>query len=315
LKRFCCNAVDLEKKHSLNPLFLFDQGGRIPLVDKPPTVFIWALNGAKVVMRKIILTLLLLMINTHGVAVGAEHLRLATTTSTENSGLLAELLPPFEQTYNCQVDIIAVGTGKALKLAEAGDVDVILVHARRREEQFVAAGYGVDRRDVMYNDFVLIGPDNDPAGIRGLTDIDEALRRIVEAQQTFVSRGDDSGTHIKERSLWQSAGIVPAGDWYLEAGRGMGEVVTMATERHGYTLADRGTYVAYKDKTDLKIMVAGDERLYNPYGVIAVNPVLHPHVNHALTLAFIDYLTSAQGQRLIAGYTRNDEPLFFIDTL
>ncbi|ALC15857.1 ABC-type tungstate transport system, permease component [Desulfuromonas soudanensis] len=247
-----------------------------------------------------------------GVATAAEHLRLATTTSTENSGLLAVLLPPFEKANDCKVDVIAVGTGKAIKLGETGDVDVILVHARAREEKFVAEGYGVNRRDVMYNDFVILGPAEDPAGIKGLADGAEALKKIAAAQATFVSRGDDSGTHTKEKSLWKKVDITPEGQWYLEAGRGMGEVITMATERRGYTLADRGTFIAYKSKTDLQVLTEGDKALFNPYGVIPVNPKKHPHVKIDLAEAFVAYLTGAEGQSIIANYRKNGEPLFFL---
>lgn len=242
----------------------------------------------------------------------AERLRLATTTSTENSGLLAELLPPFEATHDCRVDVIAVGTGKAIKLGETGDVDVILVHARSREDQFVNDGYGVDRRDVMYNDFVILGPGADPAGIRGGSDAVEALAAIAASESTFVSRGDDSGTHTRERQLWQEAGIAPAGNWYLEAGRGMGEVIVMAGERQGYTLSDRGTYIAYAQKTPLQIVVAGDERLFNPYGAIMVNPARHNHVQAELAGEFLDYLTSDQAKLLITGFSRGGEQLFYV---
>ena len=245
-------------------------------------------------------------------ALAKEHLRLATTTSTENSGLLAALLPPFEQANDCQVDVIAVGTGKAIKLGETGDVDVVLVHARSKEDQFVADGFGVDRRDVMYNDFVILGPAADPAGIANSEDAAAALGKIAAAKATFVSRGDDSGTHTREKQLWKAAGITPAGDWYLEAGRGMGEVITMATERVGYTLSDRGTYLAYKTKTDLRITVEGDPGLFNPYGVIMVNPQKHPHVKVGLAKKFLDYLTSKQGKELITGFRRGGEQLFYV---
>ncbi len=240
-----------------------------------------------------------------------EHLRLATTTSTDNSGLLAVLLPPFEQANDCKVDVIAVGTGKAIKLGEAGDVDVILVHARAREDKFVQEGYGVGRRDVMYNDFVILGPPADPAQIKGLTSGAEALKRIAATQSPFVSRGDDSGTHTKERSLWKAADIVPAGKWYLEAGRGMGEVITMATELHGYTLSDRGTYIAMTGKSDLQVLTEGDKILFNPYGVIPVNPAKHPHVKHALAEAFAAFLTSPEGQNIITSFRKNGQQLFF----
>ncbi len=186
------------------------------------------------------------------------------------------------------------------------------MHARSKEDKFVAEGYGVDRRDVMYNDFVLLGPAADPAGIAGSKDIAAAMGKIAAANATFVSRGDDSGTHTREKQLWKKAGVVPAGDWYLEAGRGMGEVITMATEREGYTLSDRGTYLAYKDKTDLQIAVEGDANLFNPYGVIMVNPARHPHVKVDLAKKFIDYLTSEQGRQLITGFKVNGKQLFYV---
>lgn len=256
-------------------------------------------------------SLLLLVLALTGPAVAQEHLRLATTTSTENSGLLAALLPPFEKNRDCKVDVIAVGTGKAIKLAEAGDVDVVMVHARKKEDAFVAAGFGVNRKDVMYNDFVLIGPVNDPADVKVSSDVAEAMQRIAATGATFVSRGDQSGTHSKEIALWQEAAINPKGDWYLEAGRGMGEVIIMAGERLGYTLTDRGTWLAFSDKSELQILSAGDARLFNPYGVIAVNPARHPHVAHKLANQFIDYLVSPQAQDIIVSFSINNEKLFF----
>ena len=260
--------------------------------------------------RRFLIPLLLILVAAPAFA--TEHLRLATTTSTENSGLLAELLPPFEQANDCKVDVIAVGTGKAIKLGENGDVDVILVHARGREDKFVAEGYGVNRRDVMYNDFVVIGPPDDPAGIKGMSDAAAALKKIAEARATFVSRGDDSGTNIKEKALWKAADVKPSGSWYLESGRGMGEVITMATERQGYTLSDRGTYIAYQGKTDLQVLTEGDKKLFNPYGVIPVNPAKYPHVKAKLAEAFAEYLTSPEGQANIAAYRKNGQQLFFI---
>ena len=245
-------------------------------------------------------------------ATASDSLRLATTTSTENSGLLAKLLPPFERANDCNVDVIAVGTGKAIKLGQNGDVDVVLVHARNREDQFVAAGYGVDRRDVMYNDFVILGPAHDPAGIKGVKDVLEAMAKIASAKATFVSRGDDSGTHFREKLLWQLADVAPAGDWYLEAGRGMGEVIIMADERRGYTLSDRGTYLAFKEKTELQIDLEGDQRLFNPYGVIMVNPQRHAHVKAELAQKLIDYLTSAPARDIITGFRKSGEQLFYV---
>ncbi len=257
----------------------------------------------------IVLLLLLLLAMP---AFATEHLRLATTTSTENSGLLAELLPPFEKVNDCKVDVIAVGTGKAIKLGETGDVDVILVHARSKEDKFVSAGFGVGRRDVMYNDFIILGTVADPAGIKGETDAAAAMGEIAAVKATFVSRGDDSGTNTREKQLWKATGITPAGDWYLEAGRGMGEVIIMAGERQGYTLSDRATYLAFKQKTPLRIVVEGDKNLFNPYGVIMVNPAKHPHVKVALAQKFIDFLTSAEGKRLITNYHRSGEQLFYV---
>jgi tungstate transport system substrate-binding protein len=261
-------------------------------------------------MQRLLTVLLLLLLAVPALAI--DHLRLATTTSTENSGLLAVLLPPFEAANDCKVDVIAVGTGKAIKLGETGDVDVILVHARAAEDKFLADGFGVDRRDVMYNDFVIIGPVADPAGIAGTKDTAAALKKIAAAKATFVSRGDDSGTDKMEKKLWKVAGIKPAGAWYLEAGRGMGEVITMATERQGYTLTDRATYLAYESKTGLEIVVEGDAGLFNPYGVIMVNPAKHPHVKVALAKKFMDFLTSAQGESLITGFKINGKQLFYI---
>lgn len=260
--------------------------------------------------HQILTFLLLLLLATPAFA--TERLRLATTTSTENSGLLAELLPPFEQANDCKVDVIAVGTGKAIKLGETGDVDVVLVHARSKEDKFVADGFGVDRRDIMYNDFVILGPSSDPAGIMGMRNAAAALGKIAAAGATFVSRGDDSGTHAREKQLWQAAGVSPAGDWYLEAGRGMGEVIFMANERLGYTLSDRGTYLASMAKIDLKIAVEGDPGLFNPYGVIMVNPAKHPHVQADLAKKFLDFLVSEQSRQLITSFKVSGEQLFYV---
>jgi len=264
---------------------------------------------SKVQFLTIVVSLYLLFASTVS---AREHLRLATTTSTENSGLLAELLPPFEQANDCFVDVISVGTGKAIKLGESGDVDVVMVHARTKEDKFVVEGYGVDRRDVMYNDFVLLGPDSDPVGVKGMADAAVAMMNIANAKATFVSRGDDSGTHAREKQLWQKSGVRPSGDWYLEAGRGMGEVIVMAGERRGYTLSDRGTYLAFLSKTDLQIVVEGDQRLANPYGAIMVNPLKHPHVKAGLAKKFLDYLISAQAKSLIIGFRKGGEQLFYV---
>ena len=241
------------------------------------------------------------------------RLRLATTTSTENSGLLAVLLPPFEAKHNVQVDVIAVGTGKALKLGENGDVDVVLVHARAAEDKFVADGHGVNRRGVMHNDFVVLGPEVDPAGIAGQRDAVKAFQAIAAAKAPFVSRGDESGTHKKEKAIWKAAEIAPSGAWYLEAGQGMGATLTVANEKQAYVLADRGTAIAFRGKTGLKVLCEGDPRLFNPYGIIAVNPKRHGHVRFAEAMRLIEFVTSPEGQRLIAGFRMAGEQLFHPD--
>ena len=264
--------------------------------------------------KKYLLSLLVLgvMLALAAPAIATERLRLSTTTSTENSGLLKALLPVFEKKYHCKVDVVAVGTGKALKLAEAGDVDVTLVHARTLEDAFVAAGHGVHRRDVMYNDFILIGPVADPSGVKGARSAVEAFRRIARGKAPFISRGDESGTHQKEKELWKAAGVRPASGWYVESGQGMGEVITMATERRGYSLADRGTYNAYRHgKSDLQIVFQGEKGLFNPYGVIAVNPKKYPHVKHELAMRFIEFITGPEGQRLIAAFKVHGDQVFF----
>jgi tungstate transport system substrate-binding protein len=245
-------------------------------------------------------------------AAAEERLRMSTTTSTENSGLLSVLLPPFEKKYNCKVDVVAVGTGKSLKLGEAGDVDVVFVHARPLEDKFMANGYGADRRDVMYNDFVLLGPGDDPAGVGKAKSAPDACRAIAAKESPFISRGDESGTHAKEKEIWAAAGIVPRGAWYVEAGQGMGEVITMATEKRGYTLSDRGTYIAFRKKTDLVVVRQGDKALWNPYGIISVNPKKHKHVKYDLAMKFIDFVTGPEGQSIIADYRIGGEPLFFV---
>jgi tungstate transport system substrate-binding protein len=250
-----------------------------------------------------------------GMAAGAwadaGDIRMSTTTSTDNSGLLRALLPVFERKYGIKVQVISVGTGKALKLAENGDVDVTLVHARQAEDAFVAAGHGIDRRDVMYNDFVVVGPVDDPARVRGMKDVVEAMRKLKQTGVRFVSRGDDSGTHKMELSYWKLAGIEPGGPAYLSAGQGMGEVLTMSASLRGYTLTDRATYAAYRSRTVLEILVEEDPRLYNPYGIIAVNPKKYPGVNYRGTMTLIDWITSAEGQMLIANFKLDGVQLFF----
>jgi tungstate transport system substrate-binding protein len=246
-----------------------------------------------------------------------QTLILATTTSTENSGLLDYILPDFEKAYNVQVDVIAVGTGQALKLGEDGNADVLMVHARAREDAFMEAGHGVRREDLMYNDFVLLGPADDPAGLRGLTDAAQAFQKLAEAQGSFVSRGDESGTHTKEKAIWTEAGVEPAGDWYIAAGQGMGAVLTMADELQAYTLSDRATYLARTlEGINLEILVEGDPLLFNPYGVIAVNPDKGAHIKAELANTFIDWLISVPTQETISGFGVEDfgSPLFTPDS-
>lgn len=238
---------------------------------------------------------------------------LATTTSTADSGLLDYILPDFEAIYNVKVDVIAVGTGQALKLAEAGDADAVLVHARSQEDAFVESGYGVNRQDVMYNDFIIVGPSDDPAGIKGMKDVAQAFSKIAETKSTFISRGDESGTHVKEKSIWAKVGLEPKGEWYISAGQGMGEVLTMAEEQMAYTLSDRATYLSRTiEGIDLAILVEGDPILFNPYGLIAVNPELHLEVNYDLAMAFIDWMTSVQVQLKISQFRHpSGETLFY----
>ncbi len=237
-------------------------------------------------------------------------LRLATTTSTQNSGLLERLLPPFTGESGIEVQVIAVGTGKALKMGRDGDVDLVMVHAPEAEEAFVAGGYGVDRRGFMENDFLLVGPPADPAGVAQAASATDAVRRIAGARARFVSRGDDSGTHKKELALWRQAGIRPTGDWYLEAGQGMGKVLQMASEMDAYTLTDRGTWLAHQARLELAPLYAGDPILANPYGVIAVNPERHPDAHYAEARRLIDWLCGERAQAIIGDYRVKGAPLF-----
>ncbi len=263
--------------------------------------------------RLVFMFLLFIIVSTSGIIRAEElRLRLATTTSTEDTGILPVLNTPFEKMLNIKVDVISVGTGKALELGARGDVDVVLVHAREAEDKFVANGSGINRRDVMYNDFIIIGPEKDPAKIKGMTNAQEALKKIALAQAPFISRGDDSGTHKKELKLWEKAGIKPEGKWYFEAGQGMGPVLNMTNEKQAYALSDRGTYLAYGEKIGLKILCEGDPILNNPYGVIAVNPAKFPHVKYVYAMAYIGWLTSSEGQKIIRefGKDRFSQPLF-----
>ena len=253
----------------------------------------------------------------------AQVLRLATTTSTDNSGLLKAILPDFEQRYEARVEVVAVGTGQAIALAENGDADVILVHARSKEEAFVEAEHGVNRRDVMFNDFVIVGPASDPAGIQQLSKASEAFRAISEAEIPFASRGDDSGTHSKEKIIWEQADLTPSPEltWYHSLGQGMGATLITANEMKAYTLADRGTFLSMQEKLpNLTILVGGttiaenqDQTLFNPYGVIPVNPDKNPDINAELAEQFAQWLTTAETQSKIGefGQEKFGQPLFY----
>jgi tungstate transport system substrate-binding protein len=243
-----------------------------------------------------------------------KFITVASTTSTEQSGLFKHLLPIFEKKTGIQVRVVAVGTGQALDIGRRGDADVLLVHAKPLEEKFIAEGYGVKRQDVMYNDFVLIGPKSDPARVAGTKDVVAAFQRIKEAQAPFVSRGDRSGTHFAELEMWKLARIDIAkdkGPWYRDTGQGMGPALNTAAAMNAYILSDRGTWLSFKNRGELAIAVQGDRRLFNQYGVMLVNPARHPHVKAAMGQQFIDWLLSAEGQQAIADYKINVEQLFF----
>ncbi len=238
----------------------------------------------------------------------------ASTTSTEQSGLFKHLLPAFEKKTGIQVRVVALGTGQSLDMGKRGDADVVFVHAKQLEEKFVAEGYGVKRFEVMYNDFVLVGPKSDPAKVGGTKDIVAALQKIRAAQAPFASRGDKSGTHFAELQLWKAAGIDIAkdkGPWYRDTGSGMGPTLNTAAGMNAYALTDRGTWLSFKNRAELVISVEGDQRLFNQYGVILVNPAKHPHVKKETGQAFVDWVISPEGQKAIAEYKIGGEQLFF----
>jgi tungstate transport system substrate-binding protein len=253
-------------------------------------------------------------------------LRLATTTSTYDSGLLNFILPDFQKKYNCSVDVVAVGTGQSLELGRRGDADVVLVHSRKGEDQFVADGFARERFDVMYNDFIIVGPKTDPAHIRGLALAKEAFKAIMDAGQPFASRGDKSGTHVKELAVWSSLGVTPGAGmkWYNSLGQGMGETLLFAEDQGAYTLTDRGTYLSMKDKLpDLDILVGGqnlaenkDKILLNPYGVLPVSPDKYPQTNFELAMKFVRWICSVETQKMIGGFgvERFGQPLFYADS-
>lgn len=249
-------------------------------------------------------------------AMAVEHLKLSTTTSTDSSGLLAELHPAFEKKYDVKVDVIAVGTGKALKLGSNGDVDVVFVHAPRAELEYVQKGHFIDRTAVMHNDFVIVGPESDPAHIATAKNAAGAFIRIANAKAEFISRGDDSGTHKKELALWENANLpTPTGSWYIAAGQGMGAVLKIADEKQAYSLSDRGTQIAYANKMSLKVLFEGDEVLFNPYHVMAVNPARHDHINYELAKKYIDFVTGPEGQKIIGDYRLEGQQLFYPDVI
>jgi tungstate transport system substrate-binding protein len=277
-----------------------------------PVIFIATFTGDA--MRSVFARLLAVLF---GIALfsstvfAQEIIRLSTTTSTENSRLLDFLLPVFEAQTKTRVQVISVGTGKALELAKNGDVDVTLVHARPLEDRFVADGHGVYRHDVMHNDFIIVGPTSDPAAVRGMSNVSAALEKIVETKARFISRGDNSGTDLMEKTYWNELGRKPTGAAYISAGLGMGQVLNMAAELQAYTLTDRATYLAYHAKTGLMVAVEGDRKMFNPYGIIAVNPARHAHVNYKGAMQLIDWITSDAGQQRIAAFRIEGDQVFF----
>ncbi|MEX0694195.1 MAG: substrate-binding domain-containing protein [Rhodospirillales bacterium] len=254
--------------------------------------------------------------STHAPAAGAadKFITVASTTSTANSGLFDFILPKFTAKTGIEVRVVAVGTGKAIKLAQNGDADVLFVHHKPSEQKFVSEGYGVKRSDVMYNDFVMVGPKSDPAGVKGTKTASDGLKKVAAARAPFASRGDNSGTNKKELELWKSAGIDPTGaenKWYSATGSGMGATLNVASGMNGYALTDRATWLKFKNKGDLEIVLEGDPALFNQYGIILVNPKKHPHVKVALGQSFIDWVLSKDGQGLIGSYQIGGNPAFF----
>lgn len=255
-----------------------------------------------------------------GGSIAGQELVLATTTSTYDTGLLDEVNAAFEENFGTPVQAISQGTGQALETARAGDCDVVMVHARSQEDEFMRNGYGINRRDLMFNDFVIVGPSDDPAGIGGSEDALAAFQAIAESESLFASRGDDSGTNTAELQIWEEAGVEPGGEWYLETGQGMGDTLNQASQQGAYTLSDRGTFISQQDELDLEILVqgpveGGPEILANPYGVLAINPAVHGDVNYQLAMSYIGFLTSPEGQEVIENYELDGEQLFFPQAL
>lgn len=260
-------------------------------------------------MKKVLLLLLFCILTP--VAHGQSFLKLSTTTSTDNSGLLSVINNAFTEQTGIRVAVIAVGTGQALKLGANGDVDLALVHAPEAEISFIESGDFVDRRYVMFNDFVLVGPADDPAQVSTASSIIEAMQKIAASGERFISRGDDSGTHKKELQLWHKAGVDPAGRWYVQAGQGMGAVLKIGDEMQGYVLTDRGTQIAFSNNMSLQLLFEGGAELSNPYHIMAVNPARHPHVDRASAGLYMDFITSDAGRELIDSFTIDGQPLFF----
>jgi tungstate transport system substrate-binding protein len=249
---------------------------------------------------------------------GTPFITVASTTSTDNSGLLDEILPKFRAASGADVRVVAVGTGQAIRLARSGDADVLMVHDRESEERFVADGFGVERHALMHNDFIIVGPKDDPANLRGMNNVGNALAAVADREQPFASRGDDSGTHKAELRMWELAERDPrtsSGKWYRETGSGMGATLNTAAAMGAYAFVDRGTWLAFKNRVDLELLVTGDPRLQNPYSVILVNPEQHPHVKAKEGQAFIDWLLSKAGQAAIGDFRVNGEVLFIPDAL
>ncbi len=265
-------------------------------------------------LEKYAIFLFVLITGSSNLQAESRFITIASTTSTENSGFYEYLLPRFASDFGVDVRVVAVGTGKAIKIAEKGDADVLLVHHKPSEEKFVTEGFGIERYDVMYNDFVIVGPNSDPAGVAGFNSVGNALQRIADSSSIFVSRGDDSGTHKKELSLWQAVGInilEHGGTWYRETGSGMGATLNVAAGMEGYAMTDRSTWLKFSNKANLKILVEGDPMLFNQYGVILVNPSLHSHIKAADGQFFIDWLISEPGQQLINQYRIEGQQAFF----
>jgi tungstate transport system substrate-binding protein len=271
-------------------------------------------SGRRDVLRTALVAFALLAIAAPVSWAADDFIIIQSTTSTQNSGLFEHILPLFTKKTGIEVRVVAVGTGQALKNAEKGDGDVVLVHSQPDEEKFVADGWGVKRYPVMYNDFIIVGPSADAAKIAGLKQAPQALKKIAEAKAPFASRADDSGTHKAELKLWEQAGVDPkaaSGSWYLETGSGMGATLNTAVGKQAYALTDRGTWLAFANKDDFKVLVEGDDKLFNQYGVILVNPAKHPNVKAKEGQAFIDWLTGSEGQRAIADYKIDGQQLFF----